>query len=123
MEAVSTTPFNSVSTAACMKPSFEVTSKEVWTEARGNIFFHGSYFHGGYFHERLDGSFHESFHELHAETASRLRMLPPNLPFKTSAHLAEMGPDLLFAESSMVAASMDAFVEVVVTVPRPYRHP
>ena len=46
------------------------------------LFFHGSYFHGSYFHERLDGSFHESFHELHAETASRLQMLPSNLPFK-----------------------------------------
>ena len=45
-------------------------------------FFHASYFHGSYFHERLDGSFHESFHELHAEAASRFRMLPSNLPLK-----------------------------------------
>ena len=41
---------------------------------------------------------------------------------QTSAHLAEMAPDRLFAEASMVAASMDAFADVVVTVPRLHRH-
>ena len=34
----STKAFISVSTTACMKLSIEVTSKEVWTEARGSVF-------------------------------------------------------------------------------------
>ena len=68
----------SVSTAAGMK------SSKLFLRRFGRklveVFFHGSYFYGIYFHERLDGSFHESFHE---EAASRIRMLPSNLPFKT----------------------------------------
>ena len=39
---VSTKAFVSVSTAACMKASIEVSSKEAWTEA----FYGVSYFHG-----------------------------------------------------------------------------
>ena len=42
---------------------------------------------------------------------------------QTSAHIAEMGPNLLFEEASMVAASMEASVEVVVVVPHLHRHP
>ena len=52
----STKVFTSVSTAACMKPSVEVTPKEVWMEDLAEAFCHGSYFHGSYFHERSDGN-------------------------------------------------------------------
>ena len=75
------------------------------------------------FHERLGASFHEGFHEIHAKTAFRLRMLPLNLQFKVLPILAETGPDLLFTEASIVAASMDASVAVVVIGPHPHRHP
>ena len=39
------------------------------------------------------------------------------------SNLAEMGPDLLFAETFMVAGSMDASVEVVVIVAYVHRNP
>ena len=111
----------SVSTAAGMK------SSKLFLRRFGRklveVFFHGSYFYGIYFHERLDGSFHEDLHELHAETASHLWMLPSNLPFKLPHIWRKMGPYLLFAEASMVAASMDASVEVVGIVPHLHRHP
>ena len=40
-----------------------------------------------------------------------------------SKHLAAMGPDLFFAETSMVAASMEDSVEVVVIAAHLHRHP
>ena len=42
---------------------------------------------------------------------------------QTSAHLAEKGLDLLFAEASMVAVSIDSSVDLVVIVPHFHRHP
>ena len=75
-----------------------------------------------FLHERFDGSSHESFNEIHPERASRLRMLPSNLPFKLLRLLAEMGPDLISAETSMVAASINASREAVVIVAHPHRH-
>ena len=87
-------------------------------------FFDGSYFHGSYFHERMDGSFHESFHKLRScGNSFPAPEASAESAVQISAHLAAMGPDFHFAEASMVAASMDASVEVVVIVAHPHRHP
>ena len=114
-----------------MKPSFEVISKEVWTEARGSIFFHGSYFVEDNFMSAWMWFCIKNFMKFTRKHLPRFVFLR-RICRSNCRTFGEMGPDLLFAEASMiaasmvaasmVAASMDASVEVVVMVPHHHRH-